>query len=56
MGSVAKVPMLVIGAGIGGLAAARALSPNGRRVHVIDQVAAFGHQHRKSWMVRLRGP
>jgi salicylate hydroxylase len=42
MASTRDVPVLVVGAGIGGLAAARALSLKGRRVHVIDQVAAFG--------------
>ena len=35
------VPVLVIGGGIGGLAAARALSLRGRRVHVIEQAAQF---------------
>ena len=37
-----RVPILIIGGGIGGLAAARALSLKGRRVHVVEQAAAFG--------------
>ena len=37
-----RVPILIIGGGIGGLAAARALSLKGRRVHVLEQAAAFG--------------
>jgi 2-polyprenyl-6-methoxyphenol hydroxylase-like FAD-dependent oxidoreductase len=37
-----RVPILIIGGGIGGLAAARALSLKGRRVHVIEQAATFG--------------
>ena len=36
-----KVPVLVIGGGIGGLGAARALSLKGHRVHVIEQAAEF---------------
>jgi len=41
MASRQKVPVLVVGGGIGGLAAARALSLKGRRVHVIEQAAEF---------------
>ena len=37
-----RVPLLVLGGGIGGLAAARALSLKGRRVHVVEQAAEFG--------------
>jgi len=37
-----RVPVLVMGGGIGGLAAARALMLKGRRVHVIEQAAEFG--------------
>ena len=42
MADTLKVPILVIGGGIGGLAAARALSLKGRKVHVIEQAAEFG--------------
>jgi 2-polyprenyl-6-methoxyphenol hydroxylase-like FAD-dependent oxidoreductase len=35
-------PILVVGGGIGGLAAARALALKGRRVHVVEQAAEFG--------------
>ena len=42
MAGARKVPVLVIGGGIGGLAAARALSLKGRKVHVIEQAAEFG--------------
>jgi 2-polyprenyl-6-methoxyphenol hydroxylase-like FAD-dependent oxidoreductase len=42
MADTVKVPLLVIGGGIGGLAAARALSLKGRKVHVIEQAAQFG--------------
>ena len=42
MTDVSKVSVLVIGGGIGGLAAALALSLKGRRVHVIEQAAEFG--------------
>jgi 2-polyprenyl-6-methoxyphenol hydroxylase-like FAD-dependent oxidoreductase len=41
MADILKVPVLVIGGGIGGLAAARALSLKGRKVHVIEQSAEF---------------
>ena len=37
-----RIPVLVIGGGIGGLAVALALSRRGRRVHVIERAAAFG--------------
>ena len=37
-----RVPILVLGGGIGGLAAARALALKGRRVHVVEQAAEFG--------------
>ena len=42
MADTLKIPVLIIGGGIGGLAAARALSLKGRRVHVIEQAAEFG--------------
>ncbi len=35
-------PILIVGGGIGGLAAARALALTGRRVHVLEQGRAFG--------------
>ena len=36
-----KVAVLVVGGGIGGLAAARALSLKGRKVHVLEQASEF---------------
>ncbi|MCK1394481.1 FAD-dependent monooxygenase [Bradyrhizobium sp. 1] len=36
-----RVPILVVGGGIGGLAAARALSLKGHRVHVLEQATEF---------------
>jgi 2-polyprenyl-6-methoxyphenol hydroxylase-like FAD-dependent oxidoreductase len=41
MGTRQQIAVLVIGGGIGGLAAARALSLKGRAVHVIEQAAEF---------------
>ena len=41
MAATQKVPVLVIGGGIGGLATARALALKGRKVHVIEQAAEF---------------
>jgi salicylate hydroxylase len=36
------LPILIVGGGIGGIAAALALSNTGRRVHVFEQAAEFG--------------
>ncbi|MFT8242567.1 FAD-dependent monooxygenase [Roseomonas sp. BN140053] len=41
MATAQRVPVLVIGGGIGGLAAARAMSLKGRKVHVIEQAPEF---------------
>ena len=41
MAEPASIPILVVGGGIGGLAAALALALQGRRVHVIEQAAEF---------------
>ena len=42
MSDAQRVAVLVIGGGIGGLAAARALALKGCRVHVIEQAAEVG--------------
>jgi 3-hydroxybenzoate 6-monooxygenase len=40
--SVTRVPLLVIGGGIGGLAAALSIAQSGRYVHVIERASEFG--------------
>ncbi len=39
---VDRVPLLIVGGGIGGLAAALALSKRGKHVHVLERAADFG--------------
>jgi 2-polyprenyl-6-methoxyphenol hydroxylase-like FAD-dependent oxidoreductase len=42
MASTERLPTLIVGGGIGGLATALALSRAGRRVHVVEKTAEFG--------------